>query len=220
MSSHSLLNLLLSLALAAVTSVEIARPCLAAPLTRIAQLTGNELAAEPGGAQARSQRGSASDAEPGPVTELEWDALIPEDWGPEKLLEGLTADGSSLDDIRDEDPRAQVVMDKLMAFWKQAPVVESLDGKRVKLPGFVVPVEFDLDDVSEFLLVPYYGACIHVPPPPANQTVHVVLPEGKTYRGGVFDTLWVTGILRVEHFSSDMADAGYRLEALEITPYE
>lgn len=111
-------------------------------------------------------------------------------------------------------------MDKLMALWKQAPVVESLDGQRVRLPGFVVPVEWDLDDVREFLLVPYYGACIHVPPPPANQIVHVVLPEGKTYRGEVFDTVWVTGVLHIERFSSEMADAGYRLEALALAPYQ
>ncbi len=96
--------------------------------------------------------------------------------------------------------------------------MESLDGDRVKLPGFVVPIEFDLDEMREFLLVPYYGACIHVPPPPANQIVHVVLPEGKTYRAGVFDTVRVTGVLQIERFSSEMADAGYRLEALARAP--
>lgn len=153
------------------------------------------------------------------VAELDWNDLIPPDWRPEKLLEDLSVDGESLDDIPDEDPRAEAVMNKLMALWKQAPVVEALDGQRVKLPGFVVPLAFDLSDMTEFLLVPYYGACIHVPPPPANQTVHVVLPQGKSYRGGVFDTVWVTGILRIERFSSEMAEAGYRFEALEIAPY-
>ena len=76
-----------------------------------------------------------------------------------------------------------------------------------------------MDDMREFLLVPYYGACIHVPPPPVNQIVHVTLAEGETYRGGVFDAVWVSGILRVERFSSEIADAGYRLEAFEFALY-
>lgn len=184
-------------------------------------LTAAELATEAPATEsgAEERRVDADGRDSGEVSELDWDALIPEEWRPETLLEGLNEDGAGLDDISDEDPRAEAVMDKLLALWKQAPVVDALDGKKVKLPGFVVPLEFDLNDVSEFLLVPYYGACIHVPPPPANQTVHVVLPQDKTYRGGVFDTVWVTGILRIERFSSDIAEAGYRLEALEIAPY-
>jgi hypothetical protein len=156
----------------------------------------------------------------GEVTELDWDALIPEEWRPEQLLEGLSGDEVSLDQISDEDPRADAIMDEITALWKQAPVVDALDGQRVKLPGFVVPLAFDQYELSAFLLVPYFGACIHVPPPPANQIVYVVLPEGKRYRGGVFDTVWVTGDLRIERFSSAMGDAGYRLDALAIGPYQ
>ncbi|WP_462322382.1 DUF3299 domain-containing protein [Halochromatium sp.] len=156
----------------------------------------------------------------GEVTELDWDALIPEEWRPEQLLEGLSGDEESLDQISDEDPRADAIMDEITALWKQAPVVDALDGQRVKLPGFVVPLAFDQYELSAFLLVPYFGACIHVPPPPANQIVYVVLPEGKSYRGGVFDTVWVTGDLHIERFSSAMGDAGYRLDALAIAPYQ
>lgn len=180
-------------------------------------LTADELAAEPNFTVGRSTGTGRGDSDE--VTEIDWDALIPEDWDPDQLLEGLSADGVSLDDIQDEDPRAEVIMGRLMELWQQAPVVTALDGKPVKLPGFVVPVEFGLDAMSEFLLVPYYGACIHVPPPPVNQIVHVTLGEGGTYRGGVFDTVWVSGVLRVERFSSEIADAGYRLEAFEIAPY-
>jgi hypothetical protein len=61
-------------------------------------------------------------------------------------------------------------------------------------------------EMCEFLLVPYWGACIHVPPPPANEIVHAVLPEGETYRGGAFDALWVSGVLKVERSSSDVAE--------------
>ncbi|NCC28668.1 MAG: DUF3299 domain-containing protein [Gammaproteobacteria bacterium] len=164
-------------------------------------------------------------AAPGPgavdvvqAQEIDWDRLIPVDWQPETLLEGFDLD--AIDALDDEDPRAIALMDKLMQLWAEAPVVEELDGLEVRLPGFVVPLELDERTMSEFLLVPYYGACIHVPPPPANQTIHVVAPEGREYVGELFDTVWVTGTLRVIRTSSELADAGYRIDVTAIEPYE
>jgi hypothetical protein len=78
----------------------------------------------------------------------------------------------------------------------------------------------DAEKIDQFLLVPYYGACIHVPPPPANQTVHVLTREGMAFEGQLFDTVWVTGTMRVERMSSELADAGYRLEDATVEPYE
>jgi hypothetical protein len=150
--------------------------------------------------------------------QIDWDRLIPVDWQPETLLEGFDLD--ALDGIDDDDPRAVELMDKLTQLWADAPVVQELDGLKVRLPGFVVPLEMDAKTMSEFLLVPYYGACIHVPPPPANQTIHVVAPEGREYVGELFDTVWVTGTLRVVRSSSDLAEAGYRIDVTEIEPYE
>jgi hypothetical protein len=150
--------------------------------------------------------------------EIDWDRLIPVEWQPETLLEAFDLD--ALDEMDDDDPRAMALMDKLMALWADAPVVEELDGRLVRLPGFVVPLELDASRMTEFLLVPYYGACIHVPPPPANQTVHVVAPEGREYVGELFDTVWVTGTLRVIRTSSDLAEAGYRIDVTEIEPYD
>ncbi len=149
------------------------------------------------------------------IKEIEWDSLIPEDWRPDALLDQFNAD-----DLSDDDPRAQQFLDKLKALWKEAPIVPALEGQRVKLPGFVVPLEMDAKKIDQFLLVPYYGACIHVPPPPANQTVHVVAREGKAFEGKLFDVVWVTGTMRVERLSSDLAEAGYRLEAATVVPYE
>ena len=149
------------------------------------------------------------------VREIEWEALIPEDWRPEVLMEQYNAD-----EISDDDPRAQQLFDKLIALWNEAPVVPALEGKRVKLPGFVVPLEMDAKKIDQFLLVPYFGACIHVPPPPANQTVHVLTREGMAFEGQLFDTVWVTGTMRVERLSSDLAEAGYRLEDASVVPYE
>jgi hypothetical protein len=147
--------------------------------------------------------------------EIEWDALIPADWQLDKLMEEYNAG-----DLSDDDPRAAELMEKLKTFWKEAPVVHDYDGKNIKLPGFVVPLETDAKTIQEFLLVPYYGACIHTPPPPANQTVYVVMDEGHPYQGQLFDTVWVTGTLSVDKRSSELGDAGYRIEARVVEPYE
>ncbi len=149
------------------------------------------------------------------IREIEWDSLIPEDWRPDALMAQYNAD-----ELSDDDPRAQQLLDKLTALWNEAPVVPAFEGQRVKLPGFVVPLEMDAKKINQFLLVPYYGACIHVPPPPANQTVHVVTREGVAYEGQLFDAVLVTGTMRVERLSSDLAEAGYRLEEAAVVPYE
>jgi hypothetical protein len=149
------------------------------------------------------------------ITELDWDTLIPLDWRPDRLLMEFDAENLS-----DDDPRAQELMDKLKALWKESPVVYDYDGKQVKLPGFVVPLDMDARTINEFLLVPYYGACIHTPPPPSNQIVHVVADGDAAFQGELFDPVWVTGTMRVESVSSDLGDAGYRIEAMSIIPYE
>ncbi len=96
--------------------------------------------------------------EGGTAKEIEWDALIPVDWQPETLMADV-----DIENLSDDDPRAQQLLDKLRARWDKAPVVATLEGEQVKLPGFVVPLEMDAKKIDEFLLVPYYGACIHVP---------------------------------------------------------
>ena len=94
-------------------------------------------------------------------------------------------------------------------------VVPDLDGQRVRMRGFVVPIGFDGTKVKEFLLVPYVGACIHVPPPPANQ---IVLIEAATpfEIGGMFEAVAVTGTLRAVAASTELADVGYQLAAEQV----
>jgi hypothetical protein len=147
-------------------------------------------------------------------SEVNWDALIPSDWRPDKLLAEY-----NVNEISDDDPRAVELMEKLMALWRDAPVVEEMDGRKIRLPGFVVPLKNDGEKISQFLLVPYYGACIHVPPPPANQTIVVTTAKGKEYRGKLFDTIWVKGVLQVKPVQSELADAGYSIQADAIEEY-
>ena len=150
------------------------------------------------------------------VEEIDWDLLIPQDYRADAILDKY-GDFTELDD---EDPRVKEIMQELEAAFKAAPIVESLDGKKIKIPGFVVPLEGDGKKISEFLLVPYYGACIHVPPPPANQTIYVRVPTADAKIRNAFDTVWVTGTLSAKSFESDLATAGYQLEASEVTAFE
>jgi hypothetical protein len=99
-----------------------------------------------------------------------------------------------------------------------APMVASLDGKKIKIPGYVVQLEGDAEKVTEFLLVPYFGACIHVPPPPPNQIVLVRFPKGVPYEH-TFDAVWVEGTIKVERVEGQVAVVGYQLEAVTVTPY-
>jgi len=96
-----------------------------------------------------------------------------------------------------------------------APVVDALDGQRIKIGGYVVPLDFDATKVKEFLLVPFVGACIHVPPPPANQIVYVKSESGFDVKGS-FDPVWVTGKLKATQTFTGLAETGYSLEAEKV----
>ena len=144
---------------------------------------------------------------------LGWEDLVPPGWDPMKELGGL--DFSTL---QDGDPRAQAMLKKLREVWDAAPGNPGLDGQTVRLPGFVVPLEEGKDGLREFLLVPYFGACIHTPPPPANQIVHV-LPRSAAKGLRSMDTVWVSGTIRLVRTDSVMGSAGYRFDAASIAPY-
>jgi uncharacterized protein len=93
-----------------------------------------------------------------------------------------------------------------------------MDGAALKLPGYIVPLEATQGALKEFLLVPYFGACIHSPPPPANQIVHVVAATpAKGFKA--MDVVWVSGKMRVTRVDSAMGVAGYRMEAVAIETF-
>lgn len=106
-------------------------------------------------------------------------------------------------------------------------VVPELDGKQVKLPGYLLPLEFDQKKVTEFLLVPWFGACIHTPPPPPNQIVFVTIEEGY---GNLeqFAPVWVWGEMQVKSAQKSLflvdgesgIDTGYTLVAEKVTEYQ
>ncbi|MCG9680958.1 DUF3299 domain-containing protein [Vibrio sp. Isolate23] len=98
-------------------------------------------------------------------------------------------------------------------------VRQELNGSKVKIPGFVIPLEGDEDKVTEFLLVPYFGACIHVPPPPPNQIIYVKFPKGAPVQQ-LWDVIYVVGTLKTETINHELAETGYVLEGTAIEEYD
>ncbi|HRD68141.1 MAG TPA: DUF3299 domain-containing protein [Candidatus Competibacter sp.] len=171
----------------------------------------------PTSASARKDRSTPSADTTAPdadaVRTLEWDDLMPADFEP-----GAPFKDIDIASLSDDDPRAREILAKLRKLWNEAPVVAALDGARIRLPGFAIPLETDGQLASRFLLVPYIGACIHVPPPPLNQTVLVEAPTGARIQR-VFDPVWVTGRLTVRRADTELANAGYTLTANEVQPF-
>lgn len=143
--------------------------------------------------------------------EISWDDLVPAGWDPMSSLKEM---GS----YPDTDPRAQKVYDRMRKLWDTAPTVSSLAGQAVRLPGYLVPLDTAKDGIREFLLVPYFGACIHTPPPPANQIIHV-RPQKPPKGFRSMDTVWVSGTLKTLRSDSYMGSSGYRMDAVNVEPY-
>jgi hypothetical protein len=158
---------------------------------------------------------TAQSAAPGTAAPrtIGWEVLVPADWDPMKDLKDL-----NLSILSDADPRATAALAKLREVWDNAPINPAVVGQTVRLPGYLVPLEETKDGLKEFLLVPYFGACIHSPPPPANQIVHV-LPKVPAKGLRSMDTVWVTGVLTGTRTDSYMGMSGYRIEATQVTPY-
>jgi hypothetical protein len=158
--------------------------------------------------------GKPAPAEPGTARTITWDALVPADWDPFKEFKGL-----NFQILDDGDPRAMAMLKRMRDIWDNAPVNPAIVGQVVRIPGFIVPLEDSKEGLKEFLLVPYFGACIHSPPPPANQIIHV-LPRTPAMGLRSMDTVWITGKLATVRTDSYMGAAGYRIEALNVAPYE
>ncbi len=103
---------------------------------------------------------------------------------------------------------------------KVSPSLKALDGKMVKIPGYMVPLEDDSEVVTEFLLVPYVGACIHTPPPPPNQIVQVKMNNQKKVKMSFWDPVWVHGKLEIATVKSPYGDVGFQLAGIQIEPYK
>ena len=147
--------------------------------------------------------------------EVEWDELMPEGWRKKVILEltRMRRYGS----LTDGDPRADEAYARLKKTWDAAPPTKTYIGKPIRIAGYVVPLDAERMQSSDFLLVPYFGACVHSPPPPANQIILIKPPKGSRFR--TMDAIWVEGILTEGKTNSEVGTSTYVLTADKITPY-
>lgn len=99
-------------------------------------------------------------------------------------------------------------------------IIEEFDNSDIRIAGFIVPVEYNDDlQISEFFLVPWFGACIHTPPPPPNQIIYVRYPQGLTI-DALYDPFWIEGNLQTELVENDLAVSAYTIQAEGIKLYD
>ncbi|ALO45399.1 DUF3299 domain-containing protein [Pseudohongiella spirulinae] len=157
--------------------------------------------------------------------EVDWVELIPEadlqalmsppDW----LLE--ITDGSEEDDLSLLSPEdfADEQEARFFRALESSVIVPEMDNVRIRIPGFIVPLVFDEQQhVVEFFLVPYFGACLHLPPPPPNQIIFVAYEPGVAVES-IYEPFWVEGLLTTSLISNDVADAAYQLDASAVSAY-
>ena len=154
------------------------------------------------------------------LPETDWLALMPED--DQRALEAMPeishdspeGDGTfTAGGLKQRDPGLPAVM-------YSNHTVAALQGKTIRIGGYPVPLETDTKGRSTlFFLVPYPGACIHVPPPPSNQIVHIFSEMGVRVED-LYQPYWIEGKMQVRASSSELADAGYQMEAEKIYAYE
>ncbi len=143
---------------------------------------------------------------------LDWAELQPDGW---TLNRSEIFSGQDISELSDFSPEAQKLMDRLQQRLDEAPANKALTGSSVALSGYLLPLQRRQGQAYQFFLVPYFGTCIHSPPPPANQIVRVKFTEG-TPHSSFFTQVQVTGTLTAERWSHRLATSAYRLDAVEV----
>jgi len=162
----------------------------------------------------------------GKYPEIEWAELIPKDdlealLNPPSAIDSI-ADGSAGDslDALEGMMAEEEAASRYYAALKSAKVVESFNGKNVKLPGFIVPLQADEENrVTEFFIVPYFGACLHLPPPPPNQIVYAKVEKGFNLNS-MHDAYWFEGKVTVADTKRDLGHSAYSLDVESVYLYE
>ncbi|MFM8630078.1 MAG: DUF3299 domain-containing protein [Betaproteobacteria bacterium] len=150
------------------------------------------------------------------VKTITWDELLPTHWANEIKLQ-MAAVGR-LGFLIDGSEQANEAMQQLRKKWDNAPIDPTHINSAIRIAGYVVSLDANRKQISEFLLVPYFGACIHLPPPPANQIILVRLKK-PTSKLASMDTVWVQGTLRGARVDTGLAVTGYTLEGSISEPY-
>lgn len=155
---------------------------------------------------------------------IEWEALIPDDvleilLTPPDYINNI-ADGSAEDNFeRQIEDAFNQPDDPYQQALTSTKVIAEMDGKRVRIPGFVVPIETNEDKlVTEFFIVPYFGACLHMPPPPPNQIIYAIYPQGLE-QPTLYEPFWLSGELKTQVTTNDIAQAAYEMRVVSYELY-
>lgn len=155
--------------------------------------------------------------------EIEWIALMPEDdlqalLNPPEYIAGI-ADGSEEDSIGALEGLEGDEYSQFSKALKSTRVVETYVDRTIRVPGFIVPLDNDENQkVTEFFVVPYFGACLHMPPPPPNQMIHVKFEQGVEL-ANLYDPFWFEGTLKQHINTNDLGTSAYALEVDNVIPY-
>jgi len=157
---------------------------------------------------------------------IEWTELMPAEdldalLNPPEYIAGIE-DGSAEDQISGQLQNAigAASDDRYQQALVSTRVVPELNGESVRIPGFVVPLEFDDDQtITQFFLVPYFGACLHMPPPPPNQIVLVDVPGGFKLEA-LYTPFWISGVLKTAVTENVVATSAYTMEMRSFELYE
>jgi len=157
-------------------------------------------------------------ATPTEFTTIQWPALMPKEdldalLNPPEYLMNIE-EGSLEDQIssRISASIASAKDDRYQQALVSTKIMPEMNGQAIRIPGFIVPLEFSDDQViTEFFIVPFFGACIHVPPPPPNQIIYVKYPKGFKLEA-LYNPFWLSGVLKTSLIENDMATAAYAME--------
>lgn len=141
------------------------------------------------------------------------DSTSESDWNSERDIVGAEIDSwSSSQDSFQEDAYQSAL--------RSTRTVDAFSGKEVKLAGFIVPLEFDDEmTITQFFLVPYFGACIHLPAPPPNQMILVDYAEGLKL-DALYTPFWISGTLSIQIIENEMGTSAYAMDMHTVEVYE
>ena len=184
---------------------------------KIGQSAAERAAARAEAAKKRAEEQARKDAELAArgITRIGWEDLMPE--GEEERLAqmyqsqmAMLYSGGGIAEGSAADTAVQI---------GTFNTVKELNGKKIRIPGYTVPFEYGANaQIKEFLLVPYFGACIHAPPPPPNQTVFV-MSDKPIKMQDLAQAVWIEGTIHTQTQESELADAAYTITLTGIEEY-
>ena len=156
---------------------------------------------------------------------VEWIDLLPKDdlealLNPPEYITNI--EENSTEDVISNQLRgdtSNAKADRYQQALNSSRIVSKMDGSAIRIPGFIVPLEFDdMQTITQFFLVPWFGACIHLPPPPPNQIILTNYPKGLKLES-LYEPFWISGVLKTSLVENELASAAYVLEMSAYEPY-